>query len=282
MSRLDLHLHTTHSDGSCTPTEVITRAHQAGVTALAITDHDIMTGVPEAIAAGQYHEIEVIPGLEISSRFGESELHILGYFLDWQDEELNRRLMTLRESRHRRNPQIVERLQNLGIEITYDEVRLLAGTDAVGRPHIARALMNKGVVSSAKDAFDRFLADGKPAHVPRELPTPGEAIQWIKAGHGLAVLAHPNWVRVVDRPLSDLVRSLKDQGLDGVEVYYSTHNPRQTREYISLAQQLGLLATGGSDFHGLTKPDIEVGIGKGTLHVASSLLPKLKEAAGRA
>lgn len=282
MSRLDLHLHTTHSDGSCTPTEVIERAQQAGVTVLAITDHDIMTGVPEAIAAGQNHGIEVIPGLEISSSFGESELHILGYFLDWRDDELNRRLMTLRESRHRRNPQIVERLQGLGIEITYDEIRSLAGTDAVGRPHIARALMNKGVVSSAKEAFDRFLADGKPAYVPRELPSPAEAIQWIKAGHGLAVLAHPTWVRVIDRPLSDMVRSLKDQGLDGVEVYYSTHNPRQTRDYLSLTQQLGLLATGGSDFHGLTKPDIEVGIGKGTLHVASSLLPKLKEAAGRA
>ncbi len=282
MSRLDLHLHTTHSDGSCSPTDVIERAHQAGVTTLAITDHDIMTGVPEAITAGLHRGIEVIPGLEISSSVGDSELHILGYFLDWQDEELNRRLMTLRESRHRRNPMIIERLQALGIEITYEEVRLLAGTDAVGRPHIARALMNKGVVSSAKDAFDRFLADGKPAYVPRELPTPAEAISWIKAGQGLAVLAHPTWVRVVDRSLGEMVRALKEDGLDGVEVYYSTHNPRQTREYLSLAQQLGLLATGGSDFHGLTKPDIEVGIGKGTLHVASSLLPKLKQAAGRA
>ena len=282
MSRLDLHLHTTHSDGSCTPADVVERAHHAGVTVLAITDHDIMTGVPEAIVAGQQLGIEVIPGLEISSSLGESELHILGYFLDWQDEELNRRLTALRESRHRRNPQIVERLQNLGIEITYNEVRLLAGTDSVGRPHIARALMEKGVVTSAKEAFDRFLADGKPAYVPRELPSPAEAIQWINAGRGLAVLAHPTWVKVADRSLSDLVRSLKEHGLDGVEVYYSTHNPRQTREYLSLAQQLGLLATGGSDFHGLTKPDIEVGIGKGTLHVSSSLLPKLREAAGRA
>ncbi len=282
MNRLDLHLHTTHSDGSCTPTDVIERAHHAGVTVLAITDHDIMTGVPEAIAVGQQHGIEVIPGLEISSSFGESELHILGYFLDWQDEELNGRLTTLRESRHRRNPKIIERLQGLGINVTYDEIRRLAGTESVGRPHIARALIEKGVVSSAKEAFDRFLADGKPAYVPRELPNPAEAIQWIKAGRGLAVLAHPTWVKVADRSLNDLVRSLKEQGLDGVEVYYSTHNPRQTREYLSLAQQLGLLVTGGSDFHGLTKPDIEVGIGKGTLHVSASLLPKLREAAGRA
>ncbi len=281
MSRLDLHLHTTHSDGSCTPTEVIELAHQAGVTALAITDHDIMTGLVEASAAGEALEIEVIPGVEISSILGNSELHILGYFLDWQDTRLNERLKTLRDSRHRRNPKIVERLQSLGIDLTYDEVRALAGSDSVGRPHIARALMDKGVVTSAKEAFDRFLADGKPAYVPRDLPSPAEAIHWIKAARGLAVLAHPTWVRCTDQSLIELVRQLKADGLDGVEVYYSTHAARQTREYLSLAQQLGLLVTGGSDFHGLTKPDIEVSIGKGSLHIPTSLLPKMKDLAAR-
>ncbi len=281
MSRLDLHLHTTHSDGSCTPTEVVHMAHQAGVTALAITDHDIMTGVTEAIEVGQQCGIEIIPGVEISSLAGNSELHILGYFLDRQDSDLLVRLKTLRDARHRRNPQIIERLQALGVEITYDEVRALANTDSIGRPHIARVLMDKHVVASAKEAFDRFLADEKPAYVPRELPSPAEAIRWIKAARGLAVLAHPTWVKVADRSLADLVRQLKADGLDGVEVYYSTHAARQTREYLSLAQQLGLLVTGGSDFHGLTKPDIEVGIGKGTLHIPPSLLPKMKEAVGR-
>lgn len=281
MSRLDLHLHTTHSDGSFTPTEVVGFAHKAGVTALAITDHDITTGVPEAIIAGQQLGIEVIPGIEISSIFGESELHILGYFLDWQDTKLRERLTTLRESRHRRNPKIIERLQALGIDITYDEVRTRAGTDSVGRPHIARVLMEKEVVTSAKEAFDRFLAEGKPAYVPRDLPSPAEAIQWIKAAKGLAVLAHPTWVRTTDGMLTDLVRQLKADGLDGVEVHYSTHTARQTREYLAMAKQLGLLTTGGSDFHGLTKPDIEVGIGKGTLHIPDSLLHKLKDAAGQ-
>lgn len=277
MSRLDLHLHTTHSDGSCTPTEVIGLAHQAGVTALAITDHDITSGIPEAIAAGEQYGIEIIPGVEISSLMGSSELHILGYFLDWQDDDLNQRFKSLRDSRHHRNPQIIDRLQSLGIQITYDEVRALAGSDSVGRPHIARALMNKGVVTSAKEAFDRFLGDGKAAYVPRELPSPAEAIRWIKEARGLAVLAHPTWVKVTDQPLAELVRRLKADGLDGVEVYYSTHAARQTREYLSLAQQLGLLVTGGSDFHGLTKPDIEVGIGKGSLHIPTTLLPKMKE-----
>ena len=277
MSRLDLHLHTTHSDGSCTPTEVIGLAHQAGVTALAITDHDITSGIPEAIAAGEQYGIEIIPGVEISSLIGSSELHILGYFLDWQDTDLNQRFKSLRDSRHHRNPQIVDRLQSLGIDITYDEVRALAGSDSVGRPHIARALMNKGVVTSAKEAFDRFLGDGKAAYVPRDLPSPADAIRWIKEARGLAVLAHPTWVKLTDQPLTELVRRLKADGLDGVEVYYSTHAARQTREYLSLAQQLGLLVTGGSDFHGLTKPDIEVGIGKGSLHIPTTLLPKMKE-----
>ncbi|NGZ61275.1 MAG: phosphoesterase, partial [Nitrospira sp. LK265] len=184
-------------------------AHLAGVTALAITDHDITTGIAEAFTTGQQCGIEIIPGVEISSFADDSELHILGYFLDWQDFDLLERLRTLRESRHRRNPRIIERLQTLGIDITYDEVRALAGTDSIGRPHIARVLMDKHVVASAKEAFDRFLAEGKPAYVPRELPSPAEAISWIKAARGLAVLAHPTWVKLEGHSLVDLVRQLK-------------------------------------------------------------------------
>ena len=281
MSRLDLHLHTTHSDGSRSPADVIGLAHKAGVSTLAITDHDITTGIPEAMATAEPLGIEVIPAVELSSQQGDSEIHILGYFLDWQDVAFNARLAALRASRHRRNPLIVEQLQALGIAITYAEVCTLAGTESVGRPHIARVLMNKGVVTSAKEAFDRYLAQGKPAYVPRELPSPMEAIQWIKAAKGLAVLAHPTWVKTTEGTLTDVVQLLKAAGLDGVEVHYSTHTARQTREYLSLAKQLNLLVTGGSDFHGLTKPDIEVGIGKGTLHVPDSLLRTLKQAAGR-
>jgi hypothetical protein len=251
------------------------------VTALAITDHDITTGVPEATAAGKDRGIEIIPGIEISSLLGGAELHMLGYFLDYQDVRLNERLTSLRESRHRRNPKIIERLQAAGIDITYEEVRALAGTDSVGRPHIARVLMEKGVVASAKEAFDQWLADGRPAYVPRELPTPAEAIHWIKEAKGLAVLAHPTWVKTTEGTLADLVRTLKADGLDGVEVHYSTHTARQTRDYLALAKQQGLLVTGGSDFHGLTKPDIEVGIGKGSLHVPGSLLDKMKNAVSR-
>ena len=282
MSRIDLHLHTTHSDGSFSPTDVLRFAHKAGVTALAITDHDIVTGIPEAIAAGAELGIEIIPGVEISSRVGNSELHILGYCLQWQDPELNRRLASLRESRHSRNPQIIERLRALGLDVTYEEVRALAGTDAVGRPHIARVLMDKHYVTSAKDAFDRYLAEGRPAYVARELPSPADAIAWIRAAGGVAVLAHPTWAKVSGESLNALLIALKAEGLGGIEVHYSSHTKRQTREYHDLAKRLDLLITGGSDFHGITKPDIEVGTGKGGLKVSEKLLDPLKNAAAQA
>jgi predicted metal-dependent phosphoesterase TrpH len=279
MSRIDLHLHTTHSDGSLSPAEVLQLAHKAGVTALAITDHDIVSGIPEALAAGAELGIDIIPGVEISSRIGDSELHILGYCLRWQDPVLNQRLAALRDSRHSRNPQIIAQLRSLGLDVTYEEVRALAGTDSVGRPHIARLLMDKQYASSAKDAFDRFLAEGRPAYVARELPVPADAIAWIRAAGGVAVLAHPTWAKVSGEGLSRLLISLKTEGLGGIEVHYSTHTKRQTREYLDLAKRLDLLVTGGSDFHGITKPDIEVGIGRGDLKVPQRLLDPLKEAA---
>lgn len=279
MSRIDLHLHTTHSDGSFSTREVMDFAKQAGVAALAITDHDIVDGVPEATAIGKELGIEVVPSVEISSRLGDSELHILGYFLDWTDPLLAERLKTLRDSRHLRNPRIVQRLNELGISITYDEVRALAGTESVGRPHIARLLMEKKLVTSAKEAFDRYLANGRPAFVDRDLPEPAEAVRWIREAGGVPVLAHPTWVRTSADGLRALVRDLKAVGLGGIEVHYSTHTPSQTTEYLDLAKHCDLLVTGGSDFHGVTKPDIEVGIGRGQLKVSHTLLDPLKKAA---
>ena len=281
MSRIDLHLHTTHSDGSLAPGEVLRLAANASVTALAITDHDITSGIPEAIAAGQDLGIEVIPGVEISSFDGRSELHILGYCLNWQDPLLEERLRMLRASRHRRNPLIIDRLRAAGLDVTYEEVRALAGTESVGRPHIAQLLMQKKYVSSAKEAFDRYLAEGKPAYVPRELPAPAEAINWIRDAKGVAVLAHPTWVKDAGDGLYGCLKALKDAGLDGVEVHYSTHSKSQTASYLELAQQLKLLVTGGSDYHGVTKPDIEVGYGRGDLKVNPRLLEPLKAAAAQ-
>lgn len=281
MSRIDLHLHTTHSDGSLRPSEVLALAKQANVTALAITDHDITTGLPEALANGAELGIEVIPGVEISSFDGKSELHILGYFIEWQDDTFNRRLAQLRASRHRRNPLIIDRLRTAGLDVTYEEVQALAGTESVGRPHIAQLLMNKRYVTSAKEAFDRYLAEGKPAYVARELPTPAEAIGWITAAKGVAVLAHPTWVKESSERLPTLLNGLKESGLGGIEVHYSTHSKRETDRYLELARRLDLLVTGGSDFHGLTKPGIAVGTGLGGLKVSPRLLDPLKTAAAK-
>jgi predicted metal-dependent phosphoesterase TrpH len=278
MDRLDLHLHTTFSDGSLPPAEVLALARKVNVSALAITDHDTVDGIPGAIEAGRRLGIEVIPGIEISSRLGSSELHVLGYFLDWKDTILLNHLNRLRDARHERNPLIIEKLNALNIEITYEEVKQLAHTDSVGRPHIARVLMNKGYVNSAKEAFDRYLADGAAAYVPRELPSPAEAIAMFRASRGVPVLAHPSWL---DRSqgIYQICDRLKSEGLAGVEVHYSTHRPEQTAQYLEIARHLDLLVTGGSDFHGITKPDIEVGIGFGNLHVPSKLLEPLRKAA---
>jgi 3',5'-nucleoside bisphosphate phosphatase len=278
MSRLDLHLHTTFSDGSRTPSDVLTLASKAKVSALAITDHDTVSGLPEALEAGRSLGIEVIPGIELSSRWGATELHILGYFLDWNDPELRGHLTRFQEARHVRNPRIIEKLNALGLALTYEEVKTLAGNDSVGRPHIARVMIDKGYVTSAKEAFDRYLADGAAAHVPRELPEPAEAIAVIRAAHGVPVLAHPSWL---DRSegIYKICEQLKALGLAGIEVHYSTHRPEQTATYLDVARRLNLLVTGGSDFHGVTKPDIEVGIGKGQLKVPEALLEPLRKAA---
>ena len=279
--RIDLHLHTTYSDGSLPPAEVMALAQKANVTTLAITDHDTVDGIPDSLEAAARLGIEVIPGIEISSRYGEGELHILGYFLDWKDEALRVELARLKETRHARNPLIIQKLNELGLEITYEEVCALSGDVSVGRPHIARVLMNKGHVTSAKEAFDRYLGDGAAAHVPRELPSPADAIAKIRAAKGIAVLAHPVWVDRSGDRIHRLCGELKDAGLQGIEVHYSTHKPEQTTEYLNTARRLDLLVTGGSDFHGLTKPDIEVGIGRGTLNVSPQLLEPLRKAAAR-
>ncbi|MGH7230959.1 MAG: PHP domain-containing protein [Nitrospiraceae bacterium] len=278
MSRLDLHLHTVYSDGSLPPGDVLALAQKADVSALAITDHDTVDGIPEAIDAGQCLGIEIIPGIEISSRLGSTEIHILGYFFDWKDTTLLAHLDRFRKARHVRNPLIIEKLNGLGIELTYEDVKHLAQTDSIGRPHIARVLMEKGYVKSAKEAFDRYLADGAAAHVPRELPAPAEAIATITAARGIAVLAHPSWL---DRSegIYKICDRLKSEGLAGVEVHYSTHRPEQTAQYLETARRLELLVTGGSDFHGVTKPDIEVGVGRGNLQVPAKLLEPLRKAA---
>ncbi len=279
MPRIDLHLHTTYSDGSHSPAEIIQFAHEVGVMALAITDHDIVEGIPEAMEAGANVGIEVIPGIELSSRFDGRETHILGYFFDWQDTTLQTRLTHQQASRHERNPRVVEKLNQLGLELSYEDVKAKAGGGSVGRPHIANVLVDKGYVNSTKEAFDRYLAEGGPAYVVRELPDSSEAIAWIREAGGVPVLAHPHWTKRKGQELQVMCSTLKEAGLMGIEVFYGTHTKRQTSEHLELARKLDLLMTGGSDFHGAAKPDIQVGRGRGDLKVTDKLLEPLRKAA---
>ena len=279
MARIDLHLHTRYSDGSLTPAEVVDLAHQAGVTALAITDHDIVDGIPHALDAATPLGIEVIPGVELSSRFNEQELHVLGYFFDWRDSTFGDHLAQQRRSRHVRNPQTIERLNALGLELSEEEVKAKAGSDSIGRPHIAQVLVDKRYVQDTREAFDRYLKEGAPAYVPRILSDTRDVIAWIRNAGGVPVLAHPTWTRCQGEPLYRLCACLKEAGLLGLEVFYSSHDRRQTSRFLELAKRLDLLVTGGSDFHGAANPAIQVGRGKGNLKVPDTLLDPLRQAA---
>jgi len=279
MARIDLHLHTRFSDGSLTPAEVVTMAHQAGVTAMAITDHDIVDGIPHAMEAATGLGIEIVPGVEVSSRFDGRELHVLGYFFDWQDPAFQAHMVRQRLSRHARNPQTIERLNALGLEISEEEVRAKAGSDSIGRPHVAQVLIDKGYVHDTREAFDRYLGEGAAAYVPRTLSDTRDVITWIRDAGGVPVLAHPTWTRCEGEPLYRLCVDLKEAGLLGLEVFYSTHDRRHTSRYLELAKRLDLLVTGGSDFHGEANPTIQVGRGKGNLKVPAALLDPLRRAA---
>ena len=246
---------------------------------MAITDHDIVDGIPHAMEAASKLGIEVVPGVELSSRHNGQELHVLGYFFDWQEPTFQDHLAQQRLSRHVRNPQTIERLHTLGLELSEDEVKAKAGSDSVGRPHIAQVLVDKGYVSHVREAFDRYLGEGAAAYVPRTLADTHEVIAWIRNAGGVPVLAHPTWTRCQGEPLYRLCAHLKEAGLLGMEVFYGTHTRQQTSRYLELAKRLDLLVTGGSDFHGAANPAIQVGRGKGTLKVPTALLEPLRRAA---
>jgi len=278
MARIDLHTHTTASDGSLSPSELVQLAKQQGVSALAVTDHDSVEGLPEAMAAGERLGITIIPGIEISCLYEEVELHILGYFINQDDPRLKPALARYLSSREDRNPKIIERLRQLGFDLTYDEVKNFAGEATICRPHIAQILLRKGYVASVADAFDRFLGDDGPAYVSRALPTASEAISLIRELGGLAVLAHPGYAGRLKQSFNELCATLKGFGLAGLETLYSSHTQQQTDRFRSIAREHGLLITGGSDFHGDTKPEILVGTGYGNLRVPAELLEELEAA----
>jgi len=247
-SRADLHTHSTYSDGRLTPPELIERAVSRGLEVLALTDHDCTDGIAEALEAAQNHpRLLFIPGVEMSTDLPQEEVHVLGYFLDWRNPRFQDCLDHLRRSRLERGQKMLAKLKGLGIEVSWQRVKELAGDGVVGRPHIALAMLEAGHISSLEEAFDRYLARNSPAYVEREKITPAEAVQLLTDASGLPVLAHPRDLQ----NLESLLVELKEAGLIGMEVYYQDYDQQAIERLLAIAHQHDLLPLGGSDFHGI-------------------------------
>ena len=248
MAKVDLHIHTTASDGKCTPAEIVRKAAELGLEVIAITDHDTVEGIPAALeTAINYPALRVIPGVELSTDIPKGEIHILGYFIDYTDGEFRSSLEAMRSSRIERARKMIENLSKLGIRLEWRRVQEIAGGGALGRPHIAQAMLEKGYISSLQDAFRNYIGHGGPAYVERDKLTPVEAVKLILKADGLPVLAHPLTAGDVEGTIVEL----KAVGLVGMEVYYASYSFEDLNPLLGLAYKHGLIATGGTDYHGI-------------------------------
>ncbi len=267
--RVDLHLHSRFSDGLNTPTELVRMAVAKGLAAISVTDHDSLDGVNEAIAAGRESGLEVISGVELSCEFEGRDLHVLGYGVAPEDAGFETMLKKFRETRHKRGLAIIEKLNAMGIPIKAEEVIKKSGKGALGRPHIAAVLREKGVVSTPTEAFDRFIAEGGPAYVPKYKMTPTDAVRHIHTARGLAFIAHPG---IFLENIGEL-HMLIAEGFDGIEIYHPKHSGTTARQLGAIAAEKGLLISGGSDFHGFAGRDLPLG----ALDVPYELLERIKQ-----
>ncbi len=272
---IDLHVHSHFSDGTQSPAELVCLAAKSGVSALAITDHDTMAGVAEALAAGLEYGVEVVPGLEISVIHKKKALHILGYFMDPLNRDLAAALSVLQEARDGRNEKIIGKLQVLGVDATVEELAEISGVGQTGRPHIAKLLINHGLVRSMPQAFDEYLKKDGKAYVARFAYSAEEAIGFITAAGGLAVLAHPIQVDKTLCSLKTLLPELKHYGLEGIETYYPTQKKKMRKRIRKFAEEYDLLLTGGSDYHGDIRPGTRLA-GGNNVFVPPELLEKMK------
>lgn len=273
---IDLHSHSTASDGSDAPAELMALAAQVGLSAIALTDHDTIEGLAEARKAAADHGVRLVQGCEISCEVGQSTMHLLVYFLEDSSGPLQDRLHVLQNGRVTRNAQIVGLLQNNGLDITLEEVLVEAVGGSVGRPHFAGVMIRKGYVSSVQEAFDLWLAKGRPAYLERDRVSPKEGIELAHASGALAVLAHPTSLKLELETLEAFIGELAGLGLDGMECDYGRFSPELRADFRALAKNFGLCATGGSDYHGRYKPDLALGTGLGDLCVADEVLEELE------
>lgn len=273
---IDLHMHSIFSDGSKTPEELVDAGRAIGLRAMALTDHDTVSGVARFLAAASAAGIPAISGVEVSADVEKGALHVLGYGVDPLNGTLIEHLRWIRDGRDERNREIVHKLNRLGLRISDDDVRRVAGAEVIGRPHIAQALIAKKLVRNKREAFDRYLARGKPAYVERRRLSAESTMELIRTAGGLPVIAHPFSLKLTARELRPYLKSLIAAGLAGIEVYYSEHDGEMRRQYRALAEELGLLATGGSDYHGDMSPGIEMGRGMGDLLVPDHVWDRLQ------
>jgi len=279
---IDFHMHSNFSDGSSTPTELIQEAKERGLFAIALTDHDTIDGVPEFVKAGKEMGVHTVPGVEISvdtKMPNNGHMHILGLFIDPFDRKLKKTLDFLRHERNLRANRIIQKLNELDVPITKEELLAEAGEGSIGRPHVAKILVRKGIVKNIQEAFDIYLGKGKPAYMDKVKLGERDALALIKDAGGFAILAHPHLMKYdsVEAAI-ERIMDLKSKGLDGFEVYYTGMPAEYTEKLLELAEKEGFLISGGSDYHGLNKDDIQMGVGKNDLCVPDEIYFQLKAA----
>ena len=279
MKRIDLHIHTTASDGTATPEEVVREASRIGLAAIAITDHDTAAGYERAAAEAEKTGLEVVPGIEISTKYGGA-VHILGYYIDVASPALQEVLDWIVHDRDERNEKMCELMRADGIDITYGEMRERFG-EVIGRPHFAEILIERGLAEDMRDAFERYVEKGRKYYQGRHFLSIERSIELIRAAGGTAVLAHPFQYRLDDAGLRDLIEHCMESGLEGMECRYSGYDAAMSGYLEQLAAEYGLLKTGGSDFHGENKKDIALGDGRGGLNVPYSFLEQLRARRGK-
>jgi 3',5'-nucleoside bisphosphate phosphatase len=259
MRRIDLHTHSNRSDGTFTPREVVRLAAERELDVVALTDHDTTDGLAEALDEGVRSGVDVVPGVEFSAEFDGTSVHVLCYWMDVEDEGLQRELRRLRDDRFRRGELMVERLSALGLPIEFERVRQIAGEATIVRPHIAQAMVEAGHVESEKEAFERWIGDGRPGHVAKHALDPVDAVALIRAARGVCVLAHPGMWGDQSSVPDTLIERMAAAGMRGLEVDHPDHTPEAVEHYRRLAGDLGLVATGGSDCHGLRYDPVRLG-----------------------
>lgn len=274
-SLIDLHVHSDKSDGTLSPSDLVSHAIKQGVTAFALTDHDTVDGIDEAVQAARGTSVTVIPGIELSTKYEGKDIHIVGLFIHKEEAAFRDKIQEFVASRELRNQKMCTKLTEHGLPVTYEELKNAFPGSVITRAHYARLLLEKGYIKSLKEAFERYIGDRGPCFIPREKITPEDGVRLILSAKGLPVLAHPLQYGMGNERLQRLIDHLKEAGLEAMEAIYCTHTPAEESELKALAAKNGLLISGGSDFHGAAKPGLELGTGYGSLYVPQEVLSTL-------